>query len=65
MCLCVSLSPTGVLQNFPSCRTRWQSLKEFKKAVDAYEKIKFDFADSQEAADIDKYIARASAASAN
>ena len=43
----------------------FEETKEFKKAVDAYEKIKFDFTESQEASDIDKYIARASAAASN
>lgn len=33
--------------------------KEFNDAVSAYEKIKKDYSDSQEAQDIDKYIARA------
>jgi len=43
----------------------FEETKEFKKAVDAYEKIKFDFTESQEASDIDKYITRASAAASN
>ncbi len=37
----------------------FEELKEYKDAARAYEKIKTDFFDSQEAQDIDKYIARA------
>jgi tetratricopeptide (TPR) repeat protein len=37
----------------------FEELKEYKDAARTYEKIKIDFFDSQEAQDIDKYIARA------
>ena len=36
-------------------------LNENQKAVDTYNKIKKEFADTNEARDIDKYLARASA----
>jgi tetratricopeptide (TPR) repeat protein len=39
----------------------YEEKKEYADAVDAYSVIKKDFSDSQEAADIDKYIARATA----
>lgn len=42
----------------------FEELKEFKDAVSAYEKLKKEYSDAQEAQDIDKYIARATAASA-
>jgi tetratricopeptide (TPR) repeat protein len=40
----------------------FEEKKEFGDAVDAYTIIKKDFSESQEAGDIDKYIARATAA---
>jgi TolA-binding protein len=39
----------------------YEQLNENQKAVDTYNKIKKEFADTNEARDIDKYIARASA----
>ena len=39
----------------------YEEKKEYGDAVDAYTTIKKDFAESQEANDIDKYIARATA----
>lgn len=39
----------------------YEEKKEFGDAVDVYNLIKKDFSDSQEAGDIDKYIARATA----
>lgn len=39
----------------------FEELKNYGKAADAYEKIKKDYSESQEAGDIDKYIARAKA----
>jgi hypothetical protein len=39
-------------------------MKEFNEAASAYEKLKKEYADAQEAQDIDKYIARAQAGSA-
>lgn len=42
----------------------YEELKEYKEATAAYEKLKKEFPDAQEAQDIDKYIARATAASA-
>ena len=39
----------------------YEEQKEYDDAVDAYSSIKKDFAESQEAQDIDKYIARATA----
>ncbi|MCC7534192.1 MAG: hypothetical protein IT246_09645 [Bacteroidia bacterium] len=38
-----------------------ESLKNYSEAIDAYTNIKTDFSDTQEGADIDKYIARATA----
>jgi tetratricopeptide (TPR) repeat protein len=43
----------------------YEELKEYKDAISAYEKIKSDYSDAQEAQDIDKFIARATAAQAN
>lgn len=43
----------------------FEELKEYTDAISAYEKIKSDFSDAQEAQDIDKYIARATAAKGN
>jgi tetratricopeptide (TPR) repeat protein len=43
----------------------YEELGKFSKAADSYETIKNDFADSQEANDIDKYIARARTMSNN
>ena len=43
----------------------YEELKEYKDAISAYEKIKSDYSDAQEAQDIDKFIARAAAAQAN
>ncbi len=43
----------------------FEELKNYGDAIDAYEKIKKDFADANEAQDIDKYIARANAAKIN
>jgi TolA-binding protein len=42
----------------------FEELKEFDEAAAAYEKIKKEYADAQEAQDIDKFIARAQAGSA-
>ena len=39
----------------------YESLKEYDKAVKAYETIKDKYASSMEASDIEKYIERASA----
>jgi tetratricopeptide (TPR) repeat protein len=39
----------------------YENLNENKKALDAYQKIQTDFTDSQEARDIEKYIARVQA----
>jgi tetratricopeptide (TPR) repeat protein len=39
----------------------FEELKSYDEAIDAYTAIKNDYTDVQEAADIDKYIARASA----
>jgi len=39
----------------------FEELKDYNKAVDAYTTIKKDFPEAQEAQDIDKYIARATA----
>ncbi|MFA6261949.1 MAG: tetratricopeptide repeat protein [Bacteroidia bacterium] len=39
----------------------YEEQKEYGRALDMYETIKKDFADAQEAQDIDKYIARAKA----
>jgi len=39
----------------------YESLGDYKKAVETYTKIKDDYSKSQEAADIDRYIARAQA----
>jgi tetratricopeptide (TPR) repeat protein len=39
----------------------YEELKEYGEALDAYQTIKKDFSESQEAQDIDKYIARATA----
>lgn len=41
----------------------FEEQKNYKDAIDAYTTIKTDFADAQEAQDIDKYIARATALS--
>ena len=43
----------------------YEELKEYKDAISAYEKIKSDYSDAQEAQDIDKFIARATAAQGN
>ncbi len=43
----------------------YEELKEYDDAVSAYSKLKNDFSEAQEAQDIDKYIARATAAKAN
>jgi predicted negative regulator of RcsB-dependent stress response len=43
----------------------FEELKEYGDAVSAYEKIKNDYSDAQESQDIDKYIARATAAKGN
>ncbi len=43
----------------------FEELKEYNDAISAYEKIKNDFSDAQEAQDIDKFIARATAAKGN
>lgn len=43
----------------------YEELKSYGDAIDAYEKIKKEFSDAQEAQDIDKYIARATAEKAN
>jgi len=43
----------------------FEELKEYSDAVGAYEKIKNDYSESTEAQDIDKYIARATAAKGN
>lgn len=43
----------------------FEELKEYGDAVNAYEKIKNDYSDAQESQDIDKYIARATAAKGN
>ncbi|MCK6611956.1 MAG: hypothetical protein L6Q78_13060 [Bacteroidia bacterium] len=45
--------------------TAFEELKQYGKAADAYSKIKKEYAESQEAGDIDKYIARAEALEAN
>ncbi len=42
----------------------FEEQKNYQEAIDAYTTIKTDFADAQEAQDIDKYIARATALSA-
>lgn len=42
----------------------FEELKSYDDAVKAYERIKNDYSDAQEAQDIDKYIARATAAGA-
>jgi hypothetical protein len=42
----------------------YEEMKEFNEAASAYEKLKKEYADAQEAQDIDKYIARAQAGSA-
>jgi tetratricopeptide (TPR) repeat protein len=39
----------------------YEEQKDYSKAIDAYNTIKNDFSDAQEAQDIDKYIARATA----
>lgn len=39
----------------------FEEVKNYGKAADAYEKIKKEYAESQEASDIDKYIARSKA----
>lgn len=41
----------------------YEELKEYDKAIDVYTIIKRDFPEAQEAADIDKYIARATSLS--
>ncbi|OYU95478.1 MAG: tetratricopeptide repeat protein [Bacteroidetes bacterium B1(2017)] len=43
----------------------FEELKQYDDAVSAYEKIKNEFSDAQEAQDIDKYIARATAEKGN
>ncbi len=43
----------------------FEELKEYEDAIRAYEKIKNEFSDATEAQDIDKYIARATAAKGN
>ena len=43
----------------------YEELKEYKDAISAYEKIKSDYSDAQEAQDIDKFISRATAAQGN
>lgn len=43
----------------------YEELKEYSKAQKAYERIKMEYAESSEAMDIDKYIARAKMAAEN
>ncbi|MCX6185808.1 MAG: tetratricopeptide repeat protein [Bacteroidetes bacterium] len=43
----------------------YEDQKQFGNALDVYEKIKTDYADANEAQDIDKYIARAKTAKEN
>lgn len=46
---------------FKKAGIAFEELKNYSDAVDAYNNIKNDYPDAQEATDIDKYIARASA----
>jgi TolA-binding protein len=46
---------------FKKAGIAFEELKNYSDAVDAYNSIKNDYPDAQEATDIDKYIARASA----